>query len=262
MYLSHPKTIMFIAGACVSHGYWQEWIVFFESKGYKTVAPPWLHKNDTAENLREQNSGCKIGTIRLSELLCYYTEIIKLLPEKPILIAHSYGGLIAQLLLQQDVASAGICINSFPPAGYTVSKFSFYKNIFSFSSRLFSSDKTFILSFKNWQQLYFNNTSAEDQKITYNKFLIPESKKAFQDLFLENTSVNFKRKHVPLFFISCSGDKIVSSKLVSWNFRKYKNFRSITCYKEVRNKNHFVILDPQWKEIAQYSAEWLEKIFS
>ncbi|TCN53121.1 alpha/beta hydrolase [Flavobacterium circumlabens] len=262
MYRSNTKTIVFISGAFVSHHYWEQWIVFFESKGYKAVAPPWLHKNDTAENLRKQNLNSKTGAIRLSELLCYYKEIIEILPEKPILIGHSYGGLIVQLLIQQDLASAGICINSFPPAGCTVSKCSFYKNIFRFSYSLFSDKKTFFLSFKKWQHVYFNTNSAEKQKTTYEKFLIPESKRAFRDLFLENTTINFKRKHVPLFFISASEDKIISSKLVYWNFRKYKNFHSLTCYREVRNKSHFVILDCQWEETAQHSSQWLKKIFS
>ncbi|KFF05701.1 alpha/beta fold hydrolase [Flavobacterium reichenbachii] len=261
MYLSNNQTIVFISGAFMSHHYWEQWIVFFESKGYKAIAPPWLYKNDTAENLREQSLYDKIGSINLSELLSYYKEIIELLPEKPILIGHSYGGLIVQLLIQQDLGAAGICINSFPPAGFTLSKFSFYKTIFSFSCSLFSGQKTFLLSFKNWKHIYFNNNAAETQQYSYEKYLIPESKIIFRDLFFKNTSINFKRRHVPLFFISFSEDKIISPKLVFWNFKKYKNFHSITCYKEFQNKNHFIILDPQWKVTAQYTAQWLEKIF-
>ncbi|KUJ60079.1 hypothetical protein AR687_19910 [Flavobacteriaceae bacterium CRH] len=252
---------MFISGAFMSHYYWEQWILFFESKGHKAIAPPWLHKNDTAENLREQDLGSKIGSINLPELLCYYKEIIELLPEKPILIGHSYGGLIVQLLIQQDLGSAGICINSFPTAGFTLSKIPFFSTVFSFSGSLFSQQKTFLLSFKKWQNNYFNDASTEAQKYTYEKYVIPESKRIFTDLFLKNTSINFKKKHVPLFFISFSEDKIISSKLVFWNFKKYKNFQSITCYKEFGHKNHFVILDPEWKKTAEYMAQWLEKIF-
>lgn len=261
MHVSNNQTIMFISGAFVSHHYWEQWIFFFERKGYKVVAPPWLHKNDTAENLREQNLCCKIGSINLSGLLCYYKEIIELLPEKPILIGHSYGGLIVQLLIQQDLGAAGICINSFPPAGFTILKFPFYKNVFDFSWSFFSKRKTFILSFKKWQNFCFNNNSVEEQSSTYKKIVIPESHKVFRDLFLKSTNVNFRRKHAPLFFISFSDDKIISFKLVHWNFKKYRNYHSITCYKEFPHKNHFVITDPNWEETAEYIALWLERVF-
>ncbi|SHH81854.1 alpha/beta fold hydrolase [Flavobacterium defluvii] len=260
MYLSNTKTIVFISGAFVSHFYWGEWLTFFENKGYKVVAPPWLHKNDSVENLRKHNACLKIGTISLFDLLCYYTEIIEKLPEKPILVGHSYGGLLVQLLVQKDLAEAAICINSFPPKGFTNIKFSFYAFIIRFSSGIFSSGKTFFLSFENWKNTFFNFLSIEEQKNEYEKFTIPESKKALRNLFSKNAKINFRKKHVPLFFISGSEDQIISPKLVKWNYRKHRNIHSITCYKEFKNKNHFVILNPEWKEVAECAAKWIEKV--
>ncbi len=260
MYLSTTKTIVFISGAFVSHFYWGKWLTFFENKGYKVVAPPWLHKNDSVENLRKQNPCIKIGSISLFDLLCYYTEIIEKLPEKPILVGHSYGGLLVQLLVQKDLAEAGICINSFPPKGFTTSKFSFYKKIIPFSFGLFSSKKTFLLPFENWKNTFFNSFSIEEQKTEYEKFIIPESKKALRNLFSKNAEINCRKKHVPLFFISCSEDQIIPPKLVQWNFRKHRNIQSITCYKEFGNKNHFVILHPEWQEVAESVAKWIEKV--
>ncbi|PBJ06852.1 alpha/beta fold hydrolase [Flavobacterium sp. ACN6] len=260
MYLSSTKTIVFISGAFVSHLYWGKWLTFFENKGYKVVAPPWLHKNDSAANLREQNLRVKIGSISLFDLLCYYTEIIEKLPEKPILVGHSYGGLLVQLLVQKDLAEAGICINSFPPKGFTVLKFSFYKIILCFSCAIFSSKKTLLLSFENWKNLFFNDISNQEQKTEYDKFVIPESKKALRNLFSKQAKINFRKKHIPLFFISSSKDEIIPPKLVNWNFRKHRNLHSITCYKEFKNKNHFVILHYEWQEVAESIAKWIEKV--
>lgn len=261
MHLSSTKTIVFISGAFVSHFYWGKWLTFFENKGYKVVAPPWLHKNDSAANLREQHPCVKIGSITLSDLLCYYTEIIEKLPEKPILIGHSYGGLLVQLLVQKNLASAGICINSFPPLGFTTAKSSFYTNIFKFTWNFFSSKKTFILSIEDWKNNFFNNIESKEQKKEYDKFIIPESKRALRNLFSKNARINFKKKHVPLFFISSSKDEIIPPKLVHWNFRKHKkNLHSITCYKEFENKNHFQILQPEWEKAAEYIVRWIEKV--
>jgi len=260
MYLSNTKTIVFISGAFVSHFYWGKWLTFFENKGYKVVAPPWLHKNDSVENLRDQNPCVKIGSISLFDLVCYYTEIIEKLPERPILIGHSYGGLLVQLLVQKDLAEAGICINSFPPKGFTSLKFSFYKIILKYSCVIFSSKKTLFLTFENWKNIFFNTLSNNEQKKEYERFIIPESKKALRNLFSKNAQINFRKKHVPLFFISSSDDLIIHPKLVHWNFRKHRNLYSITCYKEFNNRNHFLILQPKWEEIAGFIAKWIEKV--
>ncbi|QSB29363.1 alpha/beta hydrolase [Flavobacterium sp. CLA17] len=251
---------MFISGAFVSYHYWDEWLIYFESRGYNVVAVPWLHKNDSVGNLRTYDPCNKIGLITLSNLLCYYTEIIEKLQEKPILIGHSYGGLLVQLLVQKNLASAGICISSFPPSGFTTLKFLFYRNLLNFSSSLFSKEATYFLSFRNWQKLLFNTVPLEEQQDNYEKFIIPESQKALRDLLLRNTKVNYKEKHVPLFFIATSEDRFVSPELIYWNFKKYKNFHSITCYKKIENQSHFLILQSQWKEIAKIIADWLEKI--
>lgn len=260
MYLSNTKTIVFISGAFVSHLYWEKWLTFFENKGYKVVAPPWLHKNDSVQNLRDQNPCVKIGSISLFDLLCYYTEIIEKLPEKPILVGHSYGGLLVQLLLQKDLASAGICINSFPPCGFSTLKFSFYKMILKFSFPVFSAKKTFILSFEDWKNSFFNSSSEQQQKKEYDSFIIPESKKALRNLLSKKAKINFKKKHVPLFFISSSEDKIIPPKLVVWNYRKHKNLHSITCYKEFKNRNHFTVLQSGAEETADCIARWIEKV--
>lgn len=260
MYRTHTKTIVFISGAFVSHFYWEKWLVFFENKGYKVVAPPWIHKNDSVENLRDQNPCVKIGSITLFDLVCYYTEIIEKLPQKPILVGHSYGGLLVQLLVQKDLAEAGICINPFPPRGFSTLKFCFYKIILCFSCDFLSSEKTFFLPFENWRIIFFNTASNEEQKTSYQKFIIPESKKALRNLFSKNAAINFRKKHVPLFFISSSDDKIISTKLVYRNFIKHKNVHSITCYKEFKDKNHFLILQPKWEETAEFIAKWIEKV--
>jgi pimeloyl-ACP methyl ester carboxylesterase len=256
----NTKTIMFISGPFVSHDYWEEWLTYFESRGYIVVAVPWLHKNDSVKNLRTNDPCNKIGLITLSDLLCYYSEIIEKLQEKPILIGHSYGGLLVQLLVQKNLASAGICISSFPSSGFTALKFVFYRNLMKFSSSLFSKGATYFLTFRNWQKLLYNTDPLEEQKAKYEKFIIPESQKALRDLLLRNTEVNYKEKHVPLFFIAASEDRFVSSDLIYWNFKKYKNFQSITCYKKIEDQNHFLVLQRQWKKTAEIAADWLEKV--
>ena len=260
MYLSNKKTIMFITGAFISHACWKEWIVFFEDNGYKTVAPPWPHKNESAVVLRQAHSESKIASTRLSDLLDYYTEIIDKLPEKPILIGHSYGGLLAQLLIQKELGSIGICINSLPPGNLTHYNFSFYKNLWNLSVHFTSKNKTYLMPFKKWQLLLGNQMSFDEQKEAYETLLIPESKSILRDIYSKHGKIDFKKKHNPLLFLSSSEDAFVPASLIYLNFKKYKNLHSITCYKEFQDLNHLSIHQKNWETIAEFTANWLQKI--
>lgn len=260
MDLSNKRTIIFITGAFISHICWKEWIVFFEDKGYKVVAPPWPYKNETAVVLRQAHSESKIAAIRLIFLLDYYTEIIDKLPEKPILIGHSYGGLLTQLLLQKELGSVGICINSIPPGNLMHCNFAFYKLIWSFSCQFSSRNTAYLMSFKKWQQYFTNEMSFEEQKTAYETLLIPESKSILLDIYSKSGKIDFKKKHDPLLFVSGSEDAFTPAALNYLNFKKYKNLHSITCYKEFQDLNHLSIHQKNWETMAEFIANWLQKI--
>ncbi len=260
MYLSNTKTIVFITGAFISHSCWEKWIVFFENEGYKAVAPPWPNKNDSVETLRNQHPDSRIASLHLLHLIDYYKEIIEKLPEKPILIGHSYGGLLTQLLVQEELAFAGICIHSFPAKGRFKKRLSFYKTIWNSMGFFTSSKKTFLMSFKEWQTTFTNGMAFEDQQDSYKKFVIPESKLVLRDVLTKAAYINFKKKHEPLLFLSGSNDIIIPPSLNYSNFKKYTNIHSITCYKEFQDQNHFVLEQNNWSEVAGFIANWLEKI--
>jgi pimeloyl-ACP methyl ester carboxylesterase len=106
---NQSSTVVFITGAFVHNSCWDDWRIYFESKGYTTLAPAWPYKNATSEELRNQYPAPDIASNRLTTLTDYYAGILKQLPEKPILIGHSIGGLIVQLLLQRGIRSNRSC---------------------------------------------------------------------------------------------------------------------------------------------------------
>ena len=123
----NSKTIVFITGAFVSSDCWMEWKSYFEERGYQTFAPAWPYKDAPACTLRQRHPDADVASQRLYVLTAYFSEFVKSLPEKPVLIGHSMGGLITQLLVGQDLAVAGVAIHSLQPQGIFTFKFSFYK---------------------------------------------------------------------------------------------------------------------------------------
>lgn len=255
------KTIVFITGAFVTHEGWGPWRSFFESNGYKTIAPPWPNKEGTAKELRDrQPNDTALGTMGLREVTDSYANIVKSLPEKPILIGHSLGGLMTQILVSQDLAAAGVAIHSVPPLGVIPIEFSFYKAGGKALGLFTSVKKTYLMSLKDWQYAFTNGMTLEEQKDSYEKNTIPESKQVTRDGLSSAAKVDFRKPHVPLLLTSGDKDNIIPASLNYRNFKAYKkNNGSVTDYKEFKGRNHFVLGQPSWKEDAEYILNWIKE---
>ena len=75
------------------------------------------------------------------ERIRFFKEFVRALPGKPVLIGHSMGGLVVQLLLQQGIAAGGVAIDSAPPAGVFSAQWSFVKANFPMINPFISGGK-------------------------------------------------------------------------------------------------------------------------
>jgi len=258
---SNSKTILLITGAFVSNSGWDEWKSYYESKGYKVIAPAWPHKKGSPSELRNQPDSL-IANLSLPEVVEYHAKIIDSLGEKPIVIGHSFGGLITQLLVQQGKASAGIAYHSVPPKGVLVLKYSFLKSLWPPLGLFRSNKKTYVMSFKHWQYTFTNGMDEATQRASYDKLVIPESTNVLWGALQKPGKIDFKKAHAPLLFVSGSTDNIIPASLNEKTYKKYKKHQpegSITDYKEFPGRNHLSMAQDTWKEDADYILEWISK---
>lgn len=257
---NQAKTVVFITGAFVHHSCWNEWEMYFKSQGYQTIALPWPHKDASAEELRNSQPNAGIASNRLAALTDHYTAIVKKLPDKPILIGHSIGGLIVQLLLQRGLGLAGVAIHSVPPRGIITFKFSFLKAGWGPLGFFTSTRKSFMMSFEQWTYAFTNGMESKDQKESYYRFAIPESKLIVRDTITSAAKINFENPHAPLLLTSGSDDQTIPASLNYANYKKYRKSNSVTDYKEFKGRTHFVLGQATWKEDADYILNWIKEL--
>jgi pimeloyl-ACP methyl ester carboxylesterase len=255
------KTILFVTGAFVSHHCWDEWRTYFESKGYTTYAPPWPYKDAPAAELRRRHPDGPLATLRLTELVDHYADFARMLPEKPIIIGHSLGGLVTQILINRDLGAAATALHTVPPQGVFPYEFSFLKSTWKALGLFTSTKKTYLMSFKDWQYAFTNGMSLVDQKASYEKIAVPESKTVTRDGLTDAAHVDFDKPHAPLLIIAGSADHTMPAHLSQRIFNRYnKKNGSITEYKEFAGINHYVLGLPTWKNQANYILEWIGKL--
>ena len=255
----HSKTVLFITGCFVHHSCWDEWQTYFQSKGYTTSAPPWPDKDASVEELRARHPhhDKELALLTLAGLKQHYVNIIKSLPEAPIIIGHSYGGLLTQLMLNMDLGAAGVAIHPVPPQGVFPYEFSFLKGGWKALGIFTDIEETYMMSFEDWQYAFVNGMPYQEQNVAYETYTIPESKTVNRDAVTHEAKVDFTKAHAPLLITAGDTDHIIPAHLNNRNFNAYKSNGSVLNYKLFQNRNHFVLGQPTWQEDADYILDWI-----
>jgi pimeloyl-ACP methyl ester carboxylesterase len=250
------KTIIFIHGMYMNNVCWEQWIKYFQVIGYKCLAPAWPGRDQPIDLLRNRHPDSKLGELKLSSVVEKYTDTVKSLDDKPILIGHSMGGLVVQLLLQRNLALAGVAIDSAPPMGVVSTKWSFLKSNWPHITPFISQSKPIEMSFKRFQYTFVNTVPLSDQKAAFEKYVVPESRRIPREAL--TTRINFAKSHQPLLFIAGGADHTIPASLNKANFVKYKQSSSVTDYKEFPERVHFTIGQQGWNKVADFVASWLK----
>ncbi|MDO9374258.1 MAG: alpha/beta hydrolase [Ferruginibacter sp.] len=258
--MNSPASIVFITGTFFGNNCWDEWCCYFESKGYTCMAPAWPHKEASPEELRNRHPDESIASNRLASLIDHYANIIYRFPRKPILIGHSLGGLIVQLLVQRGLAAAGVAVHSFPPQNARRLNFVFLKTCWEAMGFFNAVNKTYMPSFRKWKLDFANGMTGDEQKDLFYQYCIPESKLVFRDCFTSISKIDFNHPHAPLLFTAGTRDEVAPAVLNHNNYKKYHPGNSITDYKEFEGHNHLVFDGPACTAETDFILYWLQGI--
>jgi alpha-beta hydrolase superfamily lysophospholipase len=251
------KTIVFIHGMYMNPLSWEQWIDYFQAKGYQCIAPAWPGRDEPVEVLRNLQSNPQLGSLTLSQVRQHYTDVIRSLPEKPVLIGHSMGGLVVQLLLQSDLAVAGVAIGSAPPLGVLTTRWPFLKSNWPHITPFVPQSSPIEMTFERFQYTFVNGMPLAEQRAAFDKYVVPESRRIPRESL--TTKVNFDKPHAPLLLIAGSSDHLIPAALNKTNYSRYKSSASITDFKEFAGRTHFIVGQKNWEEVAAYILAWLNE---
>jgi pimeloyl-ACP methyl ester carboxylesterase len=253
------KTVVFIHGMFMTPLCWEQWAGYFQSRGYTCAAPAWPGRDRSVKGLRLAHPDPALGRLTLAEVVEHMAGFVRSLPEKAVLIGHSMGGLVVQLLLQQGLGAAGVAIDSAPPAGVFTPQWSFLKANFSMINPFVSAGRPRRMSFQDFQYAFVNGMPPEEQQAAYDRYVVPESRRVPRQSLTSVGRVDFRQPHAPLLLIAGSDDHIIPAGLNRTNYARYRASPSVTDFKEFPGRVHFIIGQSGWEEVAGYVLAWLKE---
>src|SRR5215211_6968703 len=93
---SAVDTVVLIHGLWMTPRSWEQWVPYLENQGYKVVTPTYPGFEGEVEALRADPS--PIAALTITQTVDHLEAIIRGLTTPPILIGHSFGGTLIQLL--------------------------------------------------------------------------------------------------------------------------------------------------------------------
>ncbi len=263
--MSTPSTgvpVVFIHGLWLHASSWQPWIDLFEAEGYAPVAPGWPHEASTVELARADPAA--VAGIGIDDLTAHYTGIIDGLDQAPIIIGHSFGGLITQKLLGNGLGRAGVAIDPAQIKGVKPLPFAQLRSGFPVLGNPGNKKKSVSLTAKQFRYGFGNALPAEESDELFSRTTIPSPGRPL----FEAAGANFSKRSPakvdtartnrgPLLLISGQEDHTVPDVVTRATFKLYGDSTAITELKQFPGRGHSLAIDHGWREVADFTLTWL-----
>jgi pimeloyl-ACP methyl ester carboxylesterase len=262
--LSAKPPVFFIHGLWLHKESWNQWIDFFREHGYAASGASWPGDGANTEDSREHAD--MLAGHGVGEIADFIAKQVEALPTTPILIGHSFGGLLVQNLLGRDYGVAGVAIDSAPPRGVPDLPLSALKSAFPVLSNPFNFNRAVPLTEEEFRYGFANAVSETEAKELYETYAMPApGRPLFQAATAtlnphSATAVNVANAtRGPLLLIAGEKDNTAPTVLIESTLRLYhKSSSAVTEFKEFPNRGHSLVFDSGWREIAEYSLSWLQ----
>ncbi len=255
--------VVFIHGLWLHATSWDRWLELYRTAGYDPIAPGWLGEPATVAEAREHPE--LVADKSIDDEVAHYTGIIQSLDAKPIIVGHSFGGLLAEKLLGQDLAAAAVAIDPAQIKGVLPLPLAQLRAALPALGNPANLHKSVSLTAKQFRFGFGNELTEEESDELFEAWTIPSPARPLFQAAVANFSVHSEAKvdtgnetRGPLLLISGKQDHTVPDVTTRSTLKQYRDSAAVTELKQFEGRGHSLTIDHGWREVADATLEWLE----
>jgi pimeloyl-ACP methyl ester carboxylesterase len=256
--------VVFIHGLWLHATSWQPWTQLFGEAGYTTLTPGWPGDPDTVEEARANPD--RLADHGIDEVVAHYAGIIAGLGSRPILVGHSFGGMIAQKLLGQDLAVAAVAIDAAQIKGVLPLPLSALRATLPVFRNPANKHRSVSLTAEQFRYAFGNAIPEEESDALHARWTIPAPGKPLFEAAAANVNPHSPAKvdtansgRGPLLLITGGRDHTVPEAVTRATLKQYRHSDAVTDLVEFPDRGHSLTIDSGWREVADAALVWLHK---
>jgi pimeloyl-ACP methyl ester carboxylesterase len=254
--------VVFIHGLWLHATAWQPWIDHFAARGFAPQAPGWPGEPGTVEVARATPES--VADFGIDEVTEHYARLIERLPTAPIIIGHSFGGMIAQKLLGRGIGAAAVAIDAAQFKGVLPLPLSSLRATLPVFKNPGNKHHAVMLTADEFRYSFGNELSPEESDELWASWVVPSPARPLFQAATANFSLHSaatvdtgNSDRGPLLLIAGGKDHTVPEVITKAELKAYRKSSATTDYLAFPDRGHSLTIDHGWQGVADAVLEWL-----
>lgn len=260
-----PSTpVVFIHGLWLHATSWGPWMDLFGEAGYEPMAPGWPNEPRTVAAARAQPD--LVAGIGIDEAAEHFTSIVTRLGTPPVLVGHSFGGLLAEKLLGEGMGAAAVAIDPAQIKGVLPLPLAQLRAGLPALGNPANRHRAVSLTREEFRYGFGNAVSEEESDALYEAWTIPSPARPLFQAAAANFSLHSpaavetgNRDRGPLLLISGLEDHTVPDVVTRSTLKQYRSSDAVTELKQFEGRGHSLTIDSGWRQVADAVLGWLKE---
>ena len=256
--------VVFIHGLWLLPSSWANWVDFFKQAGYAPLTPEWLDDPATVEEARANPKVFAKKTLK--QVADHTSEIINALDKKPVVMGHSTGGLVAQMLAGRGLSAATVAIDPGVFRGVLPLPVSVLRSSGPFLVNPLTRGRAITLTFDQFKYGWANALDEKEAKELYDRFHVAGSGISLAQMGnanlnpLTESKVNTRNAdRGPLLIIDGEKDHTVPWAIARASYKRQRRNPGVTEIVKIPNRGHSLTIDHGWREVADTALHFVQR---